>query len=145
MQSLARSCDNTINEAADEEAVDKTANHAAPLHRCPKANYYSDSLFRGCIEVVELGQLVKVRIDKNLVKYDKIKKRFERAEQSRINCDARQKKDGDMSVPLFEFTGGVARGASRVAKVSDGSGSSLIERNAGKEQRKQSASPHSCQ
>jgi hypothetical protein len=56
MQSLARSCDNAINEAADEEAVDKTVDHASPLRRYLEVDYHCDPLFRGCIEAVELRQ-----------------------------------------------------------------------------------------
>ena len=99
MQSLARSRDNA--EAADEGAVGKTIDHASPLRISLETDYHSDPLLRGCIEAVELGQSVKVRIDENPVKYDKIKKRLERAEQSNSNCGAGQEKDGNMSVPLF--------------------------------------------
>jgi hypothetical protein len=92
MQSLARSCDNAINEAVD---------HAAPLRRYLEVDYHSDLLFKGCTEAVELGQSVKVRIDENPVKYDKIKKCLKSAEQSNSNCGAGQEKDGDISGPLF--------------------------------------------
>ena len=103
MQSLVRSCDNAIDEAANEEAVDKTIDHPAPLRRYLEVDNHSDPLFRDCIEAVELGQSVKVRIDENPVKYDKIKKRLERAEQNNSNCGAGQEKDGDISVPLFAW------------------------------------------
>ena len=95
MQSLTRSCDNAINEAADEEAIDKPVDHATPLRRYLEVDYRSDPLFRLCIEAVELGQSVKVRIDENPFKYDKIKKHLERVKQSN------SKKDGVISVPLF--------------------------------------------
>jgi hypothetical protein len=116
VQSLAR---NAVDEAAHEVASLRryleVDNHSDPFFRgCVvettffrislengEVDYHSDSFFRGCIKAVELGQSVKVRIGENPVKYDKIKKRLEKAEQSNSNCGAGQEKDGDMSVPLF--------------------------------------------
>jgi hypothetical protein len=119
VQSLAR---NAVDEAAREVAsirryleVDDHSGppsesvEAASLRRYLddiEADNHNDPLFRGCIEAVEIGQSVNVRIGENRAKYDEIKKHLERqqrGEQSNSNCSKGHKKDGDMSVPLFVF------------------------------------------
>jgi hypothetical protein len=90
IQSLARSYDNAVNEA-----VYKAASLCRYLDDID-FNNHSDPLFRSCIEAVELGQSVKVRMGENRAKYDKIKKRLERyhrVEQSNSNQSTGQEKD----------------------------------------------------
>ena len=81
IQSVGRN-GNSINKATDE-----AANEAASFCRYLEVNYDNDLLFKACIEAVELGQSVKVRIGKNPAKYTK----------ECPECDEGQEKGNNMS------------------------------------------------
>jgi hypothetical protein len=113
VQSLAR---NAVDEAAREVAsirryleVDppsESVEAASPLRRYLddiEADNHNDPLFRGCVEAVEIGQSVNVRIGENRAKYDEIKKHLERQQRGEQSNSKGHEKDGDMSVPLFVF------------------------------------------